>query len=512
MKANAKKPASLASIGRVLGAILVLVIMIFLTLSQANFLMGRSLLIAFGDSESTYKNAWLEWDGDVTAKEFVLYPYDIMDEEAAIRFEKVHLETPGWWWFLRNTFDRKLRTAKLERIHLTLTGGRVDTGFDPSLGDLGPFGASASPFEAEGCMSDSLWAYTELEEMGLHPEPTSLEFDYRVEGDQLLTTIVMETKGASRVKFERRSRLPGARVNALVLDTVANTTEFERWEVQDQGFVAARNKFCGKKDGIDARRYLERHVQAVERLLATAGLGVDEATRTAYRRFARDGGTFAFGGEFTQPIQIEDLYDLRDSGEAFTHMNARIEAGGSTTPVVFREFDPRPLDGLEDGETTFAAMEKERLKAAPPEPAVSDTTGTAPTTPSSTSTTTPAAAPADPSASADPAATARTPPRRRRSTDVEELEPPPSPETATPDTGLARIETPPPDPGRRLQWADLQKLQGHRVRIWTWHNPPRAVEILAVSGDSIRVTTSVGGGSGEYTIQRDAFLKAVLLD
>ena len=120
------KPATsplAASLMRIGGVVVPIVIVVYLIFSQANFFIGRALLIAFGDSESTYKGASLEWDGDVVAKDFVLHPYDDMDEASAIRFEHVHLETPGWFWFLRNTFDRKLRNAKLERLHLSLSGG-----------------------------------------------------------------------------------------------------------------------------------------------------------------------------------------------------------------------------------------------------------------------------------------------------------------------------------------------------------------------------------------------------
>ena len=142
------------------GIVLVGVIaLVFLVLQQVNFLVGRSLLIAFGETESTYRRAWFEWDGDVTAQDVVVYPDGT--DETALRFERVHVETPGWLWFLRNTFDRKLRIAKLDRLHVTLQGLDTAAGMDPTFGDLGPIGAlSASPFEAEGCAQDwATWAW-----------------------------------------------------------------------------------------------------------------------------------------------------------------------------------------------------------------------------------------------------------------------------------------------------------------------------------------------------------------
>jgi hypothetical protein len=167
MVRKASTRRSSISVVRILGILVPVLALGFLVVQQANFLVGRSLLIAFGDAESTYRNAWFELDGDVVAKDLVVYPYD-GSREVTVRFDSVHLDTPGWVWFLRNTFDRKLAHAKLDRLHLTLSGVTSDDGVDASLGDLGPIGAlSASPFEAMGCRDDDLWIRSELEAMGL---------------------------------------------------------------------------------------------------------------------------------------------------------------------------------------------------------------------------------------------------------------------------------------------------------------------------------------------------------
>ena len=205
-KASARR--SSISVVRVLGVLaLVLVPLLalgFLVVQQANFLVGRSLLIAFGDAESTYRYAWFELDGDVVAKELVVYPSD-ESREVSVRFDSVHLDTPGWVWFLRNTFDRTLAHAKLDRLHLTLSGVTSNDGVDPTLGDLGPLGAlSASPFEAMGCFNDDLWIQSELEAMGLMPGKTSLDFDYQMKGQELLTVIVLHTPEVSTARLERR--------------------------------------------------------------------------------------------------------------------------------------------------------------------------------------------------------------------------------------------------------------------------------------------------------------------
>ena len=177
------------------------------------------------------------------ARDLVVYPDD-GSREVAVRFDGAQLETEGWVWLLRRTFDRQLASAKLDRLHLTLSGVTSDDGVDPSLGALGPLGAlSASPFEAMGCLNDEGWVHSELEAMGLMPGKTTLEFDFQVKGRDLLTTIVLHTPEVSTARLERRGQLP-AEVNALQIDQAPGPVAYERWQVQDLGFVKARNTWC----------------------------------------------------------------------------------------------------------------------------------------------------------------------------------------------------------------------------------------------------------------------------
>lgn len=524
------KSGSKSSLLRILGVVGAVLAVVFLTVQQANFLLSRAMLIAFGDSETTYRSAWFEWDGDIVAKHVVIYPYNL-GEDVTIRFERVHLETPGWFWFVRNTFDRKLKFAKMDRIHLTLEGGSSDTGFDPSLGDLGPFGLdSASPFEAEGCATDGMWVREELVQMGLDPGPPRLEFDYRVEGNSLLTTISLEAQGASRVQLDRTAQLP-TRVNALLMDQYPHLVQSERWQVQDQGFVQARNRHCAKKDGIDERTFVARHVATVSRLLETAGIGVDAASREAYQAFARRGGQLVFGGSYAPAIHSEEFYDLRDTGEAWARMqNATLARDQRQVAVQWQHFEPRPLEGLDEADSTWAALRRERPveataaastaatavvpTAAPPARTASpvSTTSAVPAqTGAGTSTTAaaPAAASAQPTASTAPAAASAAPiassapaagntaPIASAAPAAGSTEPPRITSAAAP----ARVES-------FLAWKDMAAYEGQRVRLWTRRNPPRLVQVLSVDGDSLRISTRLGGGNAEYTVQRASFLRA----
>ncbi len=489
MSSRSKSSPSLL---RILGVLGTLVLVVFLVLQQANFLLSRAMLIAFGDSETTYRSAWFEWDGDIVAKQVVIYPYNL-SQDLTIQFERVHLETPGWFWFVRNTFDRKLKFAKLDRIHLTLEGGSSDSGIDPSLGDLGPFGLdSASPFEAEGCASDGMWVRQELAQMGLDPQLPKLEFDYRVERNQLLTTVALESVGSSRVQLDRRAQLP-KEINALLIDQYPHLVQSERWQVQDQGFVQARNRYCAKKDGVTENEFLARHADSVERLLEAFGIAVDDASRAAYNAFARKGGKLEFGGDYSPPIHDEEFYESRELGDAWPRMaNARITYGPSAHIVSWQKLDPRPLADLDEVDSTYEALLRERAEEGGDEEAVVQTSSIA-SPPVATAA--PAAAPGS-AAMAGVAQAAVAPV-------VGVVQ---KPAAARPIIQALPLE--PVNPRAFLGWKDMPAYLGQRLRLWTFHNPPRLVEILAVNADSLRIRTRLGGGDAEYTVHRASFQRA----
>src|SRR5690606_14332728 len=106
-------------------------------------------------------------------------------------FERLRLDTPGWGWLLLSVAERHAGRLAPRRLHLVLEG--VPTaGGDPSLGALGVVGAaSASPFEAEGCMADRAWTREDLLAMGLDPLPATLDFDYRIDAGQLHAAVVL---------------------------------------------------------------------------------------------------------------------------------------------------------------------------------------------------------------------------------------------------------------------------------------------------------------------------------
>ena len=354
---SAAKAVPMSTAVSVLVVVGFLIGFIFLLVHQANFLVGRSLLIAFGNgADSTYKGAWFDMGGNLVAKDFSLKPYG-PEDDATLTFKHIRVETPGWFWIFKTIRTGKI-VADTDRLHVTLSGGTSDAGVDPSLGDLGPFGTdTASPFEAEGCLRDAVWLRSELVDMGLSPGPTVLDFDYQVDGSKLESRITLDTPGVSKVTLTRHEVLPGT-INPYLLDLTQTATTDERWQVQDQGFVKARNAFCAKRDGIGEPEFVQRHMASVQRLLATQGLVLDEASLEAYASFARSGGEISFGGAYVTPLPSTIYYEARDTGAAFTRMTGIFEREGRKTAAVWTQTNARPLAGLETM-ATFAAMQKD---------------------------------------------------------------------------------------------------------------------------------------------------------
>ena len=48
-------------------------------------------------------------------------------------------------------------------------------------------------------------------------------------------------------------------------------------------------------------------------------------------------------------------------------------------------------------------------------------------------------------------------------------------------------------------------LVGERLRVFTRHSGGRVVELVEHRGTELRVRAALGGGSAEYSIQRQAF-------
>ena len=475
-KSTDSQPITLKS---VLIAIFALAALGWWVLDRAQYFIARSILVAYGDVESTFRAAWFEWDGDLYAKDF-----NIVDEETGetiLHADYVVAETPGWFWVARNLFTKKRKhRIKVDRIHLELLNVRGhEELLDPSLGDLGPFPAEvASPFDAEGCKDVYHFSRYDYEALGLPPAEPKLVFDYEINGSELDVEVRLEVAGVSTVKATRKEELLGGS-NALVLDYMSTEIGGEKVEVIDEGFVKARNQFCARAAGIDENAFVQRHMDAVQRLMQHYGLQMDADSMAAYRRFARDGGTLGLNVAYSPALPSEVFYDVRGSIESLSQMTLRMERDEQSVLTLLSPVRERPLAGMDSRLPTWLLMEREQAALAKQEGERSD----------------PSPAPLVTRASAAPSVTKPIEPAV-----VPRSEPARASASRDDDDWIVRGRDP-----EQLDWNALRPLVGKQVRLYTQHGGARVVELLEHGPEQLKVRAQLVGGNAEYTVRRAQF-------
>jgi hypothetical protein len=454
----------------------------YLAHQQASALVARSLNMAFDNGDTDVGRVWFDWNGDVVASDVVLYlanpelsdgaQFDTGGADAStLRFKRLTVRVPGGWsFYLKNLADRSLSKAYVDSIRLSFEGFDTRAGIEPTMGKLGPIGAlSASPFESEGCTQHAYFMRDELKSMGLDASNTTLDYDLREQDSRVTLRVVLNTPGVSRAQYEREETFAEPTSLLRLIETPTATVS-ERWDVADQGFVAARNAFCAKQDGIEEATFIARHLASVKRLLEARGLVADAQTIDAYTDFVRKGGQLAFGGTYATPIHSSERVQAHLNGSAMLRMQgAKLEHGGQQMTVQWRGTQPRPLDA--GGGATFAAMTKENGGNAPAVGSVRE----------------------------EPVAVA-----------VSSLHGAVQQPQSQYASSLPQVQ-PQVQPGARLGWEDLAQVQGRMLQVFTMHNEPRTAMLMSVNGKEAHVRARMPGGHADYRVQREAFVRAILI-
>lgn len=507
---------------------------------QAEALVDRALKIALGSGQSAHRSLMLQPDGQIVVEDLVFIPADAPD---VLRAERLAIETPGWRWFLRNALDPELRDARLDRLRLSLDGVRVDDDGALPVDDLGVFGAtSASPWDADGCPPEVRWTRQTLAEAGLASGSPSLQFDYRPQAGDLLVAVTFENYGVSRLQRLRIGSLPGGEGNLLQLATEPGVIRSEHWNVQDQGFVAARNRYCAGRSDVDERRFVARHVDAVTRRLAMLGLEVDAQTRNRYRRFALAGGRLSLSVALPRPMTASTLRQLHRSA-AWSDTVTTLDRSGDVSTLQWRRIATAPVSRVAAEIATDAALPPglaDGFEVVAPEPDSTTTDAAIAAVPPPTNASpidAPEAVPVDAprgmpvdspvSFAATPARAVAAEPRAEPSSGIASARP--AIRHADP---LTRFTTPLPETAARaairstarvvptrtaapatqaLSWNELRTVRGREIEIWTRRSPARRVQILEFGGDAVLVSYRIkNSGEATFSIRRDAFLRALL--
>lgn len=329
---------------------------------SADRMMNRALGFTFPGWLGTYESAWPRIGGGVTIKNLTLVAPDRSD---AFHFERVRLEIPFfqyYWHALKPWRDRNYKS--ISDIRLVFEGGKGDLTW-PFAHGMAMFGnVSASPFEADGCVQDSAWISEELGEMGLSVQGTELVMAYHYTPERMIKEQSIHTPGAGRVDFRRELILHDSSppLSLFPNPRAHNEVVSDEWHLKDEGFVAARNAFCAKKDGIDSAQFVERHLATVRRMMQVVGLAAGADMQAAYRRFATSGGSIDASVRYEPPIEPA-LYDNENLGAWVPRLHGEFVVGGQHMNLAVQSTAPRPLpeeaDDEEQSTSVFALMQRE---------------------------------------------------------------------------------------------------------------------------------------------------------
>lgn len=434
--------------------------------------------------EGTFRDAGYAFDGRVQATDLAIVP-DGSEDAAAIRIPRVSMQTPGFFWLLRAqlpSFDWfKSTTAGKARFkhergnhypptrQLQIVFENVDwadIGMAEVLPDVswvGPYSGAA--FEAAGCSEDWWWHRSEFADKFKLTAPNgNINLLFRVQDDGIVQqTLEFGTPETSHAIIERRFALPAA---DDFLDTHPDDwrTIEVRWSFRDHGFNKARNRYCAAQAGISEAEFIDRHVIAVERLMASKGLQFPRNMWLAYRRYAEGGKELTWQSNYGAGVAWEDLLDKRGAA-LFRAINATVHVEGfPRVPYLPEVIEPQPLPVDRDYASLFAIVQSERaLEAVTTGAAIADVDPAAATMVAATAASAPMSAPAAGLAAA-PVMTVAAPSATTAALTATPItaSPPASAEAAP---AAAPIDEPQLVPGSELPSRELGKHVGMYVKV-----------------------------------------------
>ncbi|MEP6881836.1 MAG: hypothetical protein ABI866_07580 [Dokdonella sp.] len=347
------------SIWRIIGAVISLIILIAWWLNFANFVTGRSLLLAFPGWDVSYKSCWPNPFGGTWVSDVTLIPLEDDDEEV-FHFDHLSVDVPFMQYY-RSGFSRKpgAMLKSIKDITLEFSGGHGAMTI-PFTTEMLAFGnASASPFEAHGCVEDAVWRDDEFAEMGLKAEPTELTMSWHRTDDRLIREHSIHTPGVGRVDYRGEELVHDKFPLFSLVDSGLNELSASEWHVKDEGFVNARNAYCAKKDGITTKEFVDRHVDSVQRILAALGLEPTQSTRSAYRGYAESGAPLDLVLSYSPTISGE-RYDDLDIGRWVAYMHGGFNVDGRAVGVGLKAIDVQPMPEGDESDSTWTLLQSER--------------------------------------------------------------------------------------------------------------------------------------------------------
>ncbi len=457
------------SLKRILGVVGAIVLLVVYPVMHANTVVEHALHNAFPGWEVTYKRAWPRILGGVTASNLTLLPYGEEHAEESFHFDHVTIDIPFFQYYWSLTKGRKFLHA-IKAVEMKFEGGhgQLASAFSEGLDLVG--NASLSLFEAEGCEKDSMWIDDELAGMGLPASPLEMALSWKRANNRLYLQHVLSRPGIGRLTYRGErgvdESVPLLGIYEIPLDEPAS----EHWQIVDEGFVAARNRHCATKDGIDVATFIDRHLLSVRRTLQSEGLAATASLEAAYRGFATRGGEFVLALEFPRMGGL-DFDDDAVLGDLVGRVNGNITINNEPLGLALVDVHARPFP--EDSAlTTYEILVAERGAVAAPPPGVADTPAATPAVA--------APVPAEVHVAAVPAEAFIAPP---------------------PATAI--------DPAATISdYRELAKEVGQRFIVYSANRAPMRVEVVGRDGAAVRVRRPMPSGWAEHVLDRVGFERA----
>ncbi|MFA6987336.1 MAG: hypothetical protein WC213_14175 [Arenimonas sp.] len=463
------------------------------------FTAGLGMVTDGAGVDVSFRKPFFTWTGDIGLHELHIQSDGDQPIRQSIQVRRLLIDMPNWGVMEQaiGAFDNSSPSEeeaekdslafidKIDHVGISIEGLQANVGRDlPNL--LQNFGlASAAPFEAEGCQRDGAWSGAELDGMGIQAQGVDLHFTLSTDATAGEVRVLgsLASSRSSRVNFAQHFK---ARSFSAFLEKKAGDriSTYERIEVNDAGFIGARDAFCAKRDAITRSEFTERHVAAIQRRLQGKGLHAGADVERVYRDYLAN-GSLLIEASPSPNVRRADYrhYSVADQQRMF---NGKISSGGRPpVPLVLEATASKSIPVSFTG-STWDLMVMEGMDPA----IVSAAAGASPVLPAQ-----------------DTGAVARvaSPPRLV----------PVSMTTSVPARVSAPAPTPTPTPVKprwasslptavvrhqvtSLNYEDVASHIGDRVLITTVHGQKREGKVESYSTQQIGLRVSVGVG---YAIQ-----------
>ena len=472
------------------------------------------------DAEANFRRPFFTWTGDIGVEDLRIRQNNpdpsnpISLEARRLRFDLPNLGVMQRALAAAAMDDEEKSETmfmgvlnKLDHIGVHFEGLKYD-GPTPMPGLLDYVGlATGAPLEAEGCVGDVFWAGSEMSKLGISNEGVDLHLTLANAPEQREVHVIGEiaSPNSSHAEFEQHFPTPGM-VAFLDADDrrVAN---YERLAITDEGFIAKRDAYCAKRDGVGPEDFRERHLASVRRLMQEGGMRPTAEVEGVYRQYLEQ-GKLVLEARPNAKVHRDDYrhYSIADQAMMF---NATIAAGGKAVPVRFEEVPSRAIPLEFEGSTWDLVALETRPRAEPG----ADGPVLAPAAVATPAAAVPAAAPVAPPVAATGALTQATAvsavapaaakPQYEKAPDW--AVPHRTTRTTVDGRPLASSKPVPGQARARFQPLSFDQLPQHvgdRIAVTTIHGDRHEGKVESVSGSTLRLRSSPAMGYAITNFER----------